>query len=63
MASVRITVEMAKGDFSISMDCLETNGQAFGADMTHIDRTVDEAVARVKRAYWPTSDRTEKNDE
>lgn len=52
MASVRISVELAGGgNFEVSMDRPEMNKEAWGRDKSHVDALVDEAVARIKRAY------------
>jgi hypothetical protein len=55
MAAVRITLSTGNGDFAIDLDCPETNGQAWGNDKAHLDRLVDEAVIRLKRAYKETT--------
>lgn len=53
MASVSIRLRTGDGAFEIEMDHPETWGQAFADDKSHLDSLVDEAVARIKRAYRP----------
>lgn len=55
MATVRIDLETGNGSFQVELDTLETNGEAWGADKSHLDALVDEAVRRLKRAYTATS--------
>jgi len=55
MATVNISIYSGGGDFEVSFDYPESNGQAWGADKSHLDQMVNEAVARIKRAYTPES--------
>ena len=56
MATVVIRLSTGNGDFDISLEAFETNGDAWGADKGYLDALVDEAVRRVKRAYGSTQD-------
>jgi len=53
MASVSITVRTGNGDYSVNLDLPETMREAFGPDKSRLDRLVDEAVSKIKRAYTP----------
>lgn len=53
MASVSINVHTGNGDYSVNLDLPETMGEAYGPDKSRLNQLVDEAVARVKRAYTP----------
>jgi len=56
MADVTITLRTGNGDFSVDLERPEIMREAFGADKTHLDRLVDEAVIRIKRAYTPPAE-------
>ena len=57
MASVRISLSSQDGEYEISVEGPERNGQAWFGDKPHLghksylDALVDEAVKRVQRAY------------
>ena len=53
---VRITLHTGNGDYEVSLEGSETNGEAWGADKSHLDAMVDEAVRRLKRSYTPVSE-------
>ena len=53
MATVNISIYSGGGDFDVTLEYPESNGQAWGADKSHLDRMVNEAAARIKRAYTP----------
>lgn len=59
MATVRITLSTGNGDFEVTLDGHETNGQAWGSDKTYLNELVDEAVIRIKRAYTPVPERSD----
>lgn len=48
---VRISVDIGIGDYEVSLDWPETNGEAWGSDREHVNRMVDTAVTQIKRAY------------
>lgn len=51
MASVSIDVSTGNGDYRVHLDLHETMREAFGSDKSRLDRLLDEAVAKMKRAY------------
>jgi hypothetical protein len=51
VATVDLRLNTGNGDFYVTLDGHETNGQAWGSDKSHLDALVDEAVRRIKRAY------------
>jgi hypothetical protein len=56
MATVRISVSTGSGDYEVTHDMPETNGEAWGSDKTHIDALLDHSVREIKRAYTGESE-------
>ena len=53
MASVSISVRTASGNYSVDLDLHETMSEAFGPDKSRLNQLVDDAAAKIKRAYTP----------
>ncbi|ANP74520.1 hypothetical protein [Cryobacterium arcticum] len=53
MARVTINLDTKDGDFSINLDWPEVMRWGEDNDVPRLDRLVDEAVTRLKRAYTP----------
>lgn len=56
MASVNINVTIGRTDYTVSLEHPEQNRQLWGSDRGYVDTLVDEAVARIKRAYNNSDD-------